>query len=36
MRWAWHNYRDHAWGKDQIKPVSGGFESFPLKGIILV
>ena len=32
MRWAWRNYRDHAWGKDQIKPVSGGFESFPLKG----
>ena len=32
MRWAWHNYRDRAWGKDQVKPVSGGFESFPLKG----
>jgi mannosyl-oligosaccharide alpha-1,2-mannosidase len=31
MRWAWHNYREHAWGKDQIKPISGGFESFPLK-----
>jgi mannosyl-oligosaccharide alpha-1,2-mannosidase len=31
MRWAWHNYREHAWGKDQIKPLSGGFESFPLK-----
>ena len=31
MRWAWLNYRDHAWGKDQIKPISGGFESFPLK-----
>ena len=24
-------YREHAWGKDQIKPLSGGFESFPLK-----
>lgn len=31
MRWAWRNYRDHAWGKDQIKPISGGSESFPLK-----
>lgn len=31
MRWAWRNYRKHAWGKDQIKPISGGFESFPLK-----
>ena len=31
MRWAWSNYREHAWGKDQIKPLSGGFESFPLK-----
>ena len=31
MRWAWRNYREHAWGKDQIKPISGGSESFPLK-----
>ena len=31
MRWAWRQYRDHAWGKDQIKPLSGGSESFPLK-----
>jgi mannosyl-oligosaccharide alpha-1,2-mannosidase len=31
MRWAWARYREHAWGKDQIKPISGGFESFPLK-----
>lgn len=31
MRWAWQNYRQHAWGKDQIKPISGGYESFPLK-----
>jgi mannosyl-oligosaccharide alpha-1,2-mannosidase len=31
MRWAWHQYREHAWGKDQIKPISGGSESFPLK-----
>jgi mannosyl-oligosaccharide alpha-1,2-mannosidase len=28
---AWRNYRERAWGKDQIKPISGGFESFPLK-----
>lgn len=31
MRWAWREYRERAWGKDQIKPLSGGFESFPLK-----
>ena len=31
MRWAWQQYRQHAWGKDQIKPISGGSESFPLK-----
>lgn len=31
MRWAWRNYRERAWGKDQIKPISGTFESFPLK-----
>src|SRR5947209_17239547 len=31
MIWAWQNYAEHAWGKDQIKPISGGFESFPLK-----
>ncbi len=31
MRWAWRNYREQAWGKDQIKPISGGSESFPLK-----
>jgi len=31
MRWAWANYREHAWGKDQIKPISGGSETFPLK-----
>src|SRR5690348_14122587 len=31
MRWAWRNYRERAWGKDQIKPIGGGSESFPLK-----
>jgi len=31
MRWAWRSYRELAWGKDQIKPLSGGNESFPLK-----
>ncbi len=32
MRWAWRNYREKAWGKDQIMPVSGGSESFSIKG----
>jgi mannosyl-oligosaccharide alpha-1,2-mannosidase len=31
MRWAWGEYRRRAWGKDQIKPISGGNERFPLK-----
>jgi mannosyl-oligosaccharide alpha-1,2-mannosidase len=31
MRWAWRHYRQHAWGKDEIKPISGTFSSFPLK-----
>ena len=31
MRWAWSQYREHAWGRDQIRPISGGSESFPLK-----
>lgn len=31
MRWAWANYREHAWGKDDFLPVSGGAKSFPLK-----
>jgi len=31
MAWAWANYREHAWGKDEIKPISGTFSSFPLK-----
>jgi mannosyl-oligosaccharide alpha-1,2-mannosidase len=31
MLWAWRHYRELAWGKDQIKPLSGGSESFPLK-----
>lgn len=32
MRWAWGHYRDKAWGKDQIMPISGGAESFSIKG----
>jgi len=32
MAWAWDLYREHAWGKDEIKPVSGTSSSFPLKG----
>lgn len=31
MAWAWDSYRQRAWGKDEIKPVSGGYSSFPLK-----
>ena len=29
--WSWDQYRACAWGKDEIKPISGGFSSFPLK-----
>ena len=32
MAWAWARYRERAWGKDQIKPVSGGVEAYPIKG----
>ena len=28
MAWAWRNYVELAFGHDQIKPVSGGAESF--------
>jgi len=31
MAWAWDLYREHAWGKDEIRPVSGTTSSFPLK-----
>ena len=31
MVFAWDNYVTHAWGKDEIKPLSGGASSFPLK-----
>lgn len=31
MAWAWEGYRKLAWGKDEIKPVSGGFSAFPVK-----
>lgn len=31
MAWAWLHYRERAWGKDEIKPISGAFSSFPLK-----
>ena len=31
MRWAWAQYRERAFGLDQIKPISGGAKSFPLK-----
>lgn len=31
MAWAWDNYRQRAWGKDEIRPVSGTASSFPLR-----
>lgn len=31
-RWAWQSYVDKAFGHDQIKPVSGGFEEFFVDG----
>ena len=31
MAWAWGHYRARAWGKDEIKPISAGASSFPLK-----
>jgi mannosyl-oligosaccharide alpha-1,2-mannosidase len=31
-RWAWRSYVDRAFGHDQIKPVSGGFEEFFVDG----
>ncbi|MFI6096842.1 glycoside hydrolase family 47 protein [Lentzea sp. NPDC051213] len=31
-RWAWRSYVDKAFGHDQIKPVSGGFEEFFVPG----
>ncbi|MBV9932541.1 MAG: glycoside hydrolase family 47 protein [Alphaproteobacteria bacterium] len=31
LAWAWDHYRRLAWGKDEIKPISGGSSSFPLK-----
>lgn len=32
MAWAFAHYRNKAWGKDEIKPVSGAYSSFPLRG----
>jgi mannosyl-oligosaccharide alpha-1,2-mannosidase len=32
FRWAWRNYRDKAWGKDEINPVSGTAQSFFIEG----
>ena len=32
MAWAWGEYRRLAWGKDEIRPVSGDASTFPLKG----
>ncbi|WP_084250108.1 glycoside hydrolase family 47 protein [Sphingomonas mali] len=32
FRWAWRNYRERAWGKDEINPVSGSSRSFFIEG----
>ncbi len=32
MAWAWDQYRRHAWGKDELLPISGGASSFTVKG----
>jgi mannosyl-oligosaccharide alpha-1,2-mannosidase len=32
MAWAWRNYVERAFGHDQIKPISGGAESFFFPG----
>ena len=32
MRWAWSEYRKVAWGQDEVKPVSGGGQSFLIPG----
>ncbi len=32
MKWAWAQYKERAWGHDQIKPVSGGAEEFFFPG----
>lgn len=31
MAWAFAQYREKAWGKDEIRPVSGTYSSFPLR-----
>ncbi|MFT3726748.1 MAG: glycoside hydrolase family 47 protein [Terricaulis sp.] len=31
MAWAFSQYREKAWGKDEIKPVSGAYSSLPLR-----
>ncbi|MBA2936598.1 glycoside hydrolase family 47 protein [Sphingomonas sp. CGMCC 1.13654] len=31
MAWAWDQYKAHAWGKDEIRPVSRTVSSFPLR-----
>ena len=32
FRWAWQNYREKAWGRDEINPVSGTAQSFFIEG----
>ncbi len=31
MAWAWDLYAARAWGKDELKPLTGGASAFPLK-----
>ena len=31
MAWAFDQYREHAWGKDEFKPLSAGASSFPIR-----
>lgn len=32
FQWAWRNYRQKAWGRDEINPVSGTAQSFFIEG----
>ncbi len=32
FQWAWRNYREKAWGRDEINPVSGTAQSFFIAG----
>ena len=34
--WAWEAYREHAWGRDVLLPVSGSSEQWMGMGLTLV